>query len=617
MTENSLGNNHNCTIKNSWMPKKLLIKSCSLQIDKRRTISLDNIVKNMELEVLKERIQNKHKLIVREIDDNLDKVFDDFLNEVNKISLNHFKVEKLFFDNVNIKPQLDFNEKVDNNRSLTKDNQQKLVPRLKLPEKTYMPRNSLLTDLFQIKHLATIYHIFIVILTLLFLNTFVTDFVDTGKINIGLRPIITGFGGISYGLLVWLGMQLTILAVFPVFKFWASITKKHFNKSKGFGTKLWHSFWLLTVICYQVGFVTIFTKGVYYFDMKQASSVAVLMELTRFVMKSHAFIRTNVPRVLNSKNKLKIDDEEVDRKSTKPDNQKAITGRNGKSSASNGTAKVNDKSQCPSFNKYLYFLFAPTLVYRDEYPRTKQIRWRIVAVNYVEVLAVIFYMSFISESYMFPVYNQFGSQFQQIGLREFILSIFNSMLPGLLAFLCGFYLVLHSWMNAAAEMLRFADRKFYADWWNSASFAVYYRTWNVIVHDWLYLYVYKDLYEYVFKQNKVLSQFLVFTLSAIVHEYILGFTFRFCYPVMFVLFEFAGIFLMFVTKKEHKALGNIFMWLSLTMGMGLMLSLYHMEYYARKNCDFDNSSLWNYFVPISWSCNGLKYSEKWEVKIHF
>ncbi|CAO1431664.1 unnamed protein product [Diamesa hyperborea] len=88
-------------------------------------------------------------------------------------------------------------------------------------------------------------------------------------------------------------MQLTILAVFPVFKFWASITKKHFNKSKGFGTKLWHSFWLLTVICYQVGFVTIFTKGVYYFDMKQASSVAVLMELTRFVMKSHAFIRTN------------------------------------------------------------------------------------------------------------------------------------------------------------------------------------------------------------------------------------------------------------------------------------------------------------------------------------
>jgi hypothetical protein len=30
------------------------------------------------------------------------------------------------------------------------------------------------------------------------------------------------------------------------------------------------------------------------------------------------------------------------------------------------------------------------------------------------------------------------------------------------------------------------------DWWNSTSFANYYRTWNIVVHDWLYTYVYKD-----------------------------------------------------------------------------------------------------------------------------
>lgn len=30
------------------------------------------------------------------------------------------------------------------------------------------------------------------------------------------------------------------------------------------------------------------------------------------------------------------------------------------------------------------------------------------------------------------------------------------------------------------------------DWWNSTSFANYYRTWNVVVHDWLYYYVYLD-----------------------------------------------------------------------------------------------------------------------------
>ena len=42
-------------------------------------------------------------------------------------------------------------------------------------------------------------------------------------------------------------------------------------------------------------------------------------------------------------------------------------------------------------------------------------------------------------------------------------------------------------------MLRFADRQFYKDWWNCRSFAMYYRTWNVVVHDWLYRYIYQDL----------------------------------------------------------------------------------------------------------------------------
>lgn len=401
-------------------------------------------------------------------------------------------------------------------------------------------------------------------------------------------------------------MQLTILAIYPVFKAWSSITRRYFMKSN-FGTSLWHFFGVVVVICYQASFVVIFTKGVINFNMAQASSVAVLMELVRFLMKSYAFIRTNVPRVLNSKNKLKVDDFGWE---SPPISTTKIQ-------STNGSSKVNDKRMFPSFGQYLYFLFAPTLVYRDEYPRTKKIRWNIVAKNYMEVIAVIFILSLVSERIMYPVYNQFGSKFYEIGVKELLASVFNSMLPGLLCFLCGFYCILHSWMNAAAELLKFSDRKFYSDWWNSSNFSVYYRTWNIIVHDWLYLYVYKDLYEYVTGRNRVLSQLLVFSLSAIFHEYILGFTFKFCYPILFVLFQGAGVLLIFVTKKEHKAIGNIFMWLALSMGMGIILSLYHMEYYARQNCDYDENDFVNYFIPISWYCNGLKFSDNWEIKIHF
>ena len=58
----------------------------------------------------------------------------------------------------------------------------------------------------------------------------------------------------------------------------------------------------------------------------------------------------------------------------------------------------------------------------------------------------------------------------------------------------GFFAVLHCWLNAWAEMLTFGDRLFYKDWWNSTSFSGYYRNWNIVVHDWLFSYIYQDMY---------------------------------------------------------------------------------------------------------------------------
>jgi sterol O-acyltransferase len=56
----------------------------------------------------------------------------------------------------------------------------------------------------------------------------------------------------------------------------------------------------------------------------------------------------------------------------------------------------------------------------------------------------------------------------------------------------GFYMLLHSWFNFWAEILRFPDRLFYEDWWNSLEFGTYYRKWNIVVHEWLYYYIYLD-----------------------------------------------------------------------------------------------------------------------------
>lgn len=180
----------------------------------RRRSTFNNLLQDMEMEVLKQNIFNKHKQMVHEIDEKLDKIFDDFLNEVNKMSLNRFEIEKLFDDTLNGKTKTRVHDKAKE----VNDSPKEFGPRFKLPEKQFQPRNSLLTDLFEIKHIKTIYHIFIVIFNLLLLNVFISDFADTGSINIGLGPISTAFGGFDHALSIWSIMQLTILAIFPVFK---------------------------------------------------------------------------------------------------------------------------------------------------------------------------------------------------------------------------------------------------------------------------------------------------------------------------------------------------------------------------------------------------------------
>jgi len=96
--------------------------------------------------------------------------------------------------------------------------------------------------------------------------------------------------------------------------------------------------------------------------------------------------------------------------------------------------------------------------------------------NFAQVLGVLFYLYFIFVRFCVPVFQQIGRE--PLTPKALVLSVFGCMMPGTLVLLSGFFLLLHSWLNAFAEMLCFADRMFYEDWWNSHTYATYYRTWN-------------------------------------------------------------------------------------------------------------------------------------------
>ncbi|KAG5310997.1 SOAT2 acyltransferase, partial [Acromyrmex insinuator] len=249
----------------------------------------------------------------------------------------------------------------------------------------------------------------------------------------------------------------------------------------------------------------------------------------------------------------------------------------------------------PKFSQYLYFFFAPTLVYRDEYPRTERVRWMVVIRNLVEFALTIFYLTFIWESLVSPIYRVFGTQY--LDRMWLVKNIIKTSISGILYLATFNYLLFHTWMNAWAEMLQFADRLFYKDWWNSTTYHMYFRTWNVIVYDWLYTYIYKDMYEIVVPY-RMLSATTVFFTSAIVHEYIFAFAFGFFYPVLFILF-ITGFFIFFVRKTINN---NLLIWLTLSLGTSILFSLQTIEFYARQNCSPHPNYYVDLFIPRSWNC---------------
>lgn len=116
------------------------------------------------------------------------------------------------------------------------------------------------------------------------------------------------------------------------------------------------------------------------------------------------------------------------------------------------------------------------------------------------------------------------------------------MLPSTFFLILGFFGFLHSWLNLWAEITRFPDRCFYADWWNSIEFGSYYRKWNIIVHDWLYYFIYIDTCRFskCSARNAFWPKLLTFLISAVIHEVIITYALGFFYPILFILFTGPG-----------------------------------------------------------------------------
>ena len=170
-----------------------------------------------------------------------------------------------------------------------------------------------------------------------------------------------------------------------------------------------------------------------------------------------------------------------------------------------------------SVNNLYYFLFAPTLCYELNFPRSARIRKRFLLRRLGEILVLLSLQYCLGQQWILPILRKLDRPLSQYSVLENTERLLRLALPNHLLWLILFYVYFHSTLNLLAELLRFGDRLFYRDWWNATDLYEFWNRWNTSVHDFCKRHVYTPLVKQ-FGFNRAIGAFVVFAISAFFHE---------------------------------------------------------------------------------------------------
>ncbi|XP_015257560.1 PREDICTED: diacylglycerol O-acyltransferase 1-like [Cyprinodon variegatus] len=225
-----------------------------------------------------------------------------------------------------------------------------------------------------------------------------------------------------------------------------------------------------------------------------------------------------------------------------------------------------------------YFVFAPTLCYELNFPRSPKVRIHFLLRRLFEMLFFIQLLVALTQQWMIPIIQSSMKPLEDMDLSLMTERLLRLAVPNHLLWLMFFYWFFHSSMNFTAELLRFGDRQFYNDWWNSETVTYFWQNWNIPVHKWCLRHFYKPLLRKGF--SKIVSQSAVFFLSAFFHEYLVSVPLR-----MFRLWAFTGMMAQlplawFVGNFLRGNYGNAAVWMSIIIGQPFAVLMYVHDYYV-------------------------------------
>jgi len=200
------------------------------------------------------------------------------------------------------------------------------------PFHSHFPRNSLMSEMMKVSHFQTIWNIFSAVLVITFMNILLHNYFTSGII---LDFSFWGwcFEGFSTAMVVWVVIFTLSLLAYPLQRLIVSELV-----SFPFAFCLYLSLQALLLVGTTIARIR--------FDFKPATGFFIMCEMIRLVMKMHSYIMVNRQlQLCKAKELFKTD------------------------------PSVMGYPKNVTFGNYFYFLWAPTLVYQTQYPRTDRICW--------------------------------------------------------------------------------------------------------------------------------------------------------------------------------------------------------------------------------------------------
>ncbi|KAL0274082.1 UNVERIFIED_CONTAM: hypothetical protein PYX00_006598 [Menopon gallinae] len=251
-----------------------------------------------------------------------------------------------------------------------------------------------------------------------------------------------------------------------------------------------------------------------------------------------------------------------------------------KTDMSNGVAiKIVEYPDNLTFKDLGYFLLAPTLCYELNFPRSSRIRKRFLIKRFLEVIIGFQVVVALFQQWIIPSVKNSLIPFSNMDIAKATERLLKLAIPNHLVWLIWFYLFFHSFLNLIGELLHFADRHFYSDWWNANNIAVFWRTWNTPVHKWAVRHLYIPLVELGY--TKGTAGLAVFFISAFFHEYLVSVPLK-----TFKYWAFLGMMWQlpmshlsqYMEQRFGPSVGNCLVWAGLIIGQPLCIMMYYHDY---------------------------------------